>query len=64
MAQITTNEAPYGDVTCDDKVRHVFWKCSLEDSAYFIEQFEQIPSLYVCDGHHRTASAYNVGKLH
>lgn len=45
-------------------MRHVFWKCSAEDSEYFIAQFEQIQSLYVADGHHRTAAATNVGKLH
>lgn len=26
-------------------------------------EFEKIPSLYVADGHHRTAAAYNVGEL-
>ncbi len=28
-----------------------------------MEQFESIQALYVADGHHRTAAAYNVGKL-
>lgn len=63
MAQIVTTQACYGDVTCDDAVRHVLWQCSVEDSAFFTEQFEQIQSLYVADGHHRTAAAFNVGKL-
>lgn len=44
-------------------MRHVLWRCSVEDSAFFVQQFEQIPALYVADGHHRTAAAYNVGKL-
>ncbi len=52
----------YGDVTTDDGVRHVVWKCSEEDTAFYVEQFAQIPSLYVADGHHRTAAAFNVGK--
>jgi uncharacterized protein (DUF1015 family) len=27
-----------------------------------VESFEQIPELFVADGHHRTQAAYNVGK--
>ena len=50
-------------MTCDDEVGHTLWKCSVEDSEYFVEQFGQIPALYVADGHHRTAAAYNVGKM-
>lgn len=60
---IIENNAPYGDVTCDDGVRHVLWKCSVEDSAFFTSEFEKIPCTYVADGHHRTAAAYNVGKM-
>ena len=63
MAQIVESTPCYGDVTCEDAVRHVLWKCSQEDSAFFIEQFESIPAMYVADGHHRTAAAYNVGKM-
>jgi uncharacterized protein (DUF1015 family) len=63
MAHIVQTTQPYGDVTCEDEVRHVLWKCSVEDSAFFVEMFGQIPALYVADGHHRTAAAYNVGKL-
>ena len=50
-------------MTCEDHVRHVLWQCSVEDSSYFVQEFENIPALYVADGHHRTAAAYNVGKL-
>lgn len=59
---IIDNNAPYADVTCDDSVRHVLWKCSVDDSAFFQAEFEKIPHTYVADGHHRTAAAYNVGK--
>ena len=50
-------------MTCDDGVRHVLWKCSVEDSAFFQTEFEKIPCTYIADGHHRTAAAYNVGKV-
>ena len=58
-----TSQQPYGDVTCDDQVRHVLWQCSAEDSAFFCDTFANIQALYVADGHHRTAAAFNVGKL-
>lgn len=53
----------YGDVTTDDNVRHVLWRGTPEEAQFFIDEFEKIPNLYVADGHHRTAAAYNVGKL-
>lgn len=37
MAQIVETTAPYGDVTCDDGVRHVLWQCTVEDSHFFCE---------------------------
>jgi uncharacterized protein (DUF1015 family) len=53
----------YADVTTDDAVRHVLWRCTPNESLWFIDEFEKIPNLYVADGHHRTAAAYNVGKI-
>jgi uncharacterized protein (DUF1015 family) len=53
----------YGDVTTDDEVRHVIWRCTPAEADWFIMEFEKIPSLYVADGHHRTAAAYNVGEI-
>jgi len=44
-------------------VRHVIWRCTPEEAHFFIDEFEKIPNLYIADGHHRTAAAYNVGKL-
>ena len=32
MAEVTSSNEPWGDVTCDDGVRHVLWQCSKEDS--------------------------------
>lgn len=61
MGEIMDVSQMYGDVTCDDGVRHVLWRCSTADSQFFIEEFSKIPNLYVADGHHRTAAAYNVG---
>lgn len=62
MAEIAAT-SPHGDVTCDDGVRHVLWRCSPEDSEWFTTVFGEIPHTYVADGHHRAAAAYNVGKI-
>ena len=39
------------------------WLCTPEDSDYFKKEFEKIPCTYIADGHHRAASAFNVGKM-
>jgi len=53
----------YGDVTCDDGVRHVLWRCSQDESQYFEDEFAKVANLYIADGHHRTQAAFNVGKM-
>ena len=60
--EIVATSEPYADVTCDDGVSHTLWKCTTEDSTFFSEEFKNIPHTYIADGHHRAASAYNVGK--
>lgn len=48
---------PDYDFTSDDGVTHIFW--SVDDEATIAslrEAFERIDSLYIADGHHRTAS--------
>ena len=40
----------------------MLWKCPKETSDYFEKAFEKVSALYVADGHHRTAAAFNVGK--
>lgn len=50
-------------MTTDDQVRHVLWKCTPLEADWFVAEFEKIPNLYVADGHHRTAAAFNVGKI-
>lgn len=62
IADITTQDLPYGDVTTEDGVRHVLWQCSVEDSAYLQNEFAKIEALYIADGHHRAAAAGGVYK--
>lgn len=52
---------PVADVTAADGIRHTLWKIS---DAALIEQitatFDQLPNLYIADGHHRSAAASRV----
>lgn len=61
-AQWTEQHAPVYDFTAEDGIQHTIWTV---DDAAVIEQlteaFAAVPSLYIADGHHRTASAVKVG---
>jgi uncharacterized protein (DUF1015 family) len=51
------------DVTADDGVRHQLW--IVDDNAAIAaltRAFDALPSLYICDGHHRTAAAERVAE--
>jgi uncharacterized protein (DUF1015 family) len=63
MMEIVATTAPYATVHGHDDTDHTVWLCSTEDSAYFSKEFEAIPCTYIADGHHRAASAFNVGKM-
>jgi uncharacterized protein (DUF1015 family) len=63
ITQIVTSKGSFIDVVTDDMVRHTLWKCSVEESNELINAFSDIPCTYIADGHHRAASAYNVGKI-
>lgn len=55
-------KAPIYDFTSEDKVEHKVWLID-EDNVIndLVEQFKNVPSLYIADGHHRNASAVKVG---
>jgi uncharacterized protein (DUF1015 family) len=56
-----TSETPAVDFTAQDGVRHTSWTLSKADDIRFIEsQFARVPSLYIADGHHRSAAAARV----
>jgi uncharacterized protein (DUF1015 family) len=58
----TIKGKPYSKSITDDKVEHTLWMVSPEDSDAIISIFATIPTTYIADGHHRAASAYNVGR--
>ena len=56
-------ETPKYDFVSEDGVGHTLWLVDGdEDIKNITAIFEQIPALYVADGHHRTAAAAGVGK--
>lgn len=53
---------PIYDFTAEDNVRHTVWLVDDERTiSGFQKEFEDIPYLYIADGHHRAASAFHVG---
>jgi uncharacterized protein (DUF1015 family) len=40
---------------CSDGVEQIVWRVALTDN--FVEAFEEVPALYIADGHHRMESA-------
>ncbi|MCD8326592.1 MAG: DUF1015 family protein [Lachnospiraceae bacterium] len=55
-------EAPCFDFTSEDGVTHRGWTIFEENKITQIENaFENIPQIYIADGHHRAASAVKVG---
>ena len=54
--------SPLYDFVADDGIRHVVWKIAVPELVKTIrEEFEDINSIYIADGHHRAASAVKVG---
>ncbi len=59
--RVMQTEAVY-DITADDGVRHRVWIIDVADDISTIEKsFGQTDDIYIADGHHRAASAVNVG---
>ena len=56
-----SHEAVY-EFTADDGIGHRAWVIDGEkEKATIAQQFGEIPSIYIADGHHRAASAVKVG---
>ena len=51
-------EQPIYHFSTTNKEKHTLWKIDLENEITWLQkQFEEIPELYIADGHHRSASA-------
>lgn len=62
MAQWKADHQPVYDFTAEDEVGHRVWVIDDADVIQRIgEEFREISSIYIADGHHRAASAVKVG---
>ncbi|MDC3253220.1 DUF1015 domain-containing protein, partial [Crocinitomicaceae bacterium] len=50
-------ERPENEYTTTDRVKHELWIFNREETKAIVHAFESIDSLYICDGHHRSASS-------
>ena len=56
-----TSSTPIADVTADDGIRHTVWLINDADTvARITAVIDAMPSLYIADGHHRSAAASRV----
>ena len=58
------NDVPIYDITTDDGLQHTLWVIKAADKVAAIKELfeKQVPSIYVADGHHRTAAGALVGE--
>ncbi len=62
LKRYAATEPEYDFIAPIDGFRHQFWVVSSEeDIATITEEFSKMPSLYIADGHHRSAAAALVG---
>ncbi len=62
LKSYAATEPEYDFIAPVDGFRHQFWVVSSEeDIATITEEFSKMPSLYIADGHHRSAAAALVG---
>ncbi|MCA1635063.1 MAG: DUF1015 family protein [Acidobacteria bacterium] len=55
VAGASASSEPLYDFTADDGVRHTVWRVAVPEQ--LARCFEEVPLLYIADGHHRAASA-------
>jgi len=62
VAKVTAGEPEYDFVAAPEGFRHTFWLIEKADEIERItEIFQEIPAMYIADGHHRSAAAALVG---
>lgn len=64
IADISSNHHPEYDFTTTDKIRHTLWAVTDPGKVGAVtERFQNIPAIYIADGHHRSASSALLGKI-
>lgn len=62
LSEVVTR-VPVYDFTTTDRIRHILWIVNnKEETEYISERFKNIPSVYIADGHHRSASSALLAK--
>ena len=57
------NNSPIYDLVAEDGITHQLWKVDDNDIINaIVSLFDEIPALYIADGHHRTASACKISE--
>ncbi len=57
LAIAMTTPAPLFDFVTPDGVTHTVWRAPAQMNQALIEAFDEVPLLYIADGHHRAKSA-------
>ncbi len=60
IVSVVTLSPPRWRVITDDHVEHAFWSVPHGTSEVLREAFARLGTLYICDGHHRSAAASRV----
>lgn len=59
------DRGPLTDFTTTDKVRHTLWVVTQKDEVSAVQAaFAELDSVYIADGHHRSASSERLQRLH
>jgi len=64
LIEAAVQKPPEYDFVADDGIQHVLWV--VKDKKWgekIVEEFKKIPTLYVADGHHRSAAAARIAKV-
>ncbi len=62
ISEYKASHEPVYNFTSDDSITHKVWLIDEDDKISAIQElFAAVPALYIADGHHRNASAVNVG---
>jgi uncharacterized protein (DUF1015 family) len=63
LVRFLTGRAPEIDFSTDDGVRHTVWRVQGDDAEALGASLSKVPTMYIADGHHRSAAAARVHEL-
>jgi uncharacterized protein (DUF1015 family) len=63
LVEALTAAAPEVDFASEDGVRHTVWRAAGDEAARLASALAELTTLYIADGHHRSAAAARVQEL-